>query len=233
MTGPGTALRCVRVQCLRGGRSAGLGRAAAPGLRHRVSGTVRSAGLRPPRIRDYLPRRPAALLSAQLVILVVLLAGAAATGSAADLGRAGRSFTVICEGFTSSRGPWPVAGLVRRCAHADRPGDRHRAVWLGPAPDRRQDLGRPSAAGPFPGDRLGRGLLVTVPLTGVALTVSSCLRGTECLGTAPHTLGWALLPVTALAADLGLANGTVSRAYRELESAGLVHSRSAARTPGQ
>jgi DNA-binding transcriptional regulator YhcF (GntR family) len=34
-----------------------------------------------------------------------------------------------------------------------------------------------------------------------------------------------LPPLRQLAADLGLANGTVARAYRELESAGLVRSR--------
>ncbi|MFD6992640.1 GntR family transcriptional regulator [Streptomyces sp. NPDC059943] len=34
-----------------------------------------------------------------------------------------------------------------------------------------------------------------------------------------------LPPVRQLASDLGLANNTVVRAYRELESAGLVHSR--------
>lgn len=47
-----------------------------------------------------------------------------------------------------------------------------------------------------------------------------------------------LPPVRQLASDLGLANNTVVRAYRELESAGLVHSRRgsgtrvAASTPG-
>ncbi|MBO1336195.1 GntR family transcriptional regulator [Streptomyces sp. VRA16 Mangrove soil] len=39
-----------------------------------------------------------------------------------------------------------------------------------------------------------------------------------------------LPPVRQLAADLGLATGTVARAYRELESAGLVHSRRGAGT---
>lgn len=37
--------------------------------------------------------------------------------------------------------------------------------------------------------------------------------------------GERLPPVRQLAADLGLAVGTVARAYRELESAGQVHSR--------
>ncbi|WP_369217657.1 GntR family transcriptional regulator [Streptomyces flavofungini] len=39
-----------------------------------------------------------------------------------------------------------------------------------------------------------------------------------------------LPPVRQLAADLGLATGTVARAYRELESANLVHSRRGAGT---
>ena len=37
--------------------------------------------------------------------------------------------------------------------------------------------------------------------------------------------GAGLPPIRQLAADLGLAVNTVARAYRELESAGLVHSR--------
>lgn len=39
------------------------------------------------------------------------------------------------------------------------------------------------------------------------------------------TAGTKLSPVRQLAADLDLANGTVSRAYRELEAAGLVSTR--------
>ncbi len=39
-----------------------------------------------------------------------------------------------------------------------------------------------------------------------------------------------LPPVRQLAADLGLANGTVARAYQELEAAGLVTTRRAAGT---
>jgi GntR family transcriptional regulator len=42
--------------------------------------------------------------------------------------------------------------------------------------------------------------------------------------------GQRLPPVRQLAADLGLANGTVARAYQELEAAGLVTTRRAAGT---
>ncbi|SCF04040.1 DNA-binding transcriptional regulator YhcF, GntR family [Micromonospora viridifaciens] len=44
------------------------------------------------------------------------------------------------------------------------------------------------------------------------------------------TEGQRLPPVRQLAADLGLANGTVARAYQELEAAGLVVTRRAAGT---
>ncbi|MGW0229957.1 GntR family transcriptional regulator [Actinopolymorpha singaporensis] len=48
--------------------------------------------------------------------------------------------------------------------------------------------------------------------------------------TGALTDGTRLPPVRQLAADLGLATGTVARTYRELETAGLVRSRRAAGT---
>ena len=47
----------------------------------------------------------------------------------------------------------------------------------------------------------------------------------ELIQSAALTPGDRLPPLRQLAADLGLAVGTVARAYRELESAGLVSSR--------
>ena len=47
----------------------------------------------------------------------------------------------------------------------------------------------------------------------------------ELIQSAVLTPGDRLPPLRQLAADLGLAVGTVARAYRELESAGLVNSR--------
>jgi GntR family transcriptional regulator len=47
----------------------------------------------------------------------------------------------------------------------------------------------------------------------------------ELIQSAALTPGDRLPPVRQLAADLGLAVGTVARAYRELESAGLISSR--------
>jgi DNA-binding transcriptional regulator YhcF (GntR family) len=48
---------------------------------------------------------------------------------------------------------------------------------------------------------------------------------TELIQSAALTPGDRLPPLRQLAADLGLAVGTVARAYRELEAAGLVSSR--------
>lgn len=50
------------------------------------------------------------------------------------------------------------------------------------------------------------------------------------IGTGTLAPGTRLPPLRQLAGDLGLAVGTVARTYRELESAGLVHSRRGAGT---
>ncbi|MFE0513262.1 hypothetical protein [Streptomyces sp. NPDC058964] len=68
---------------------------------------VRTAGLDPRRVRDYVPPRMIWLLIAMAVVLVVLLGVAAAVASPDDLGRAGRSLTVTCRGRTQSFSPWP------------------------------------------------------------------------------------------------------------------------------
>lgn len=51
------------------------------------------------------------------------------------------------------------------------------------------------------------------------------LRIAELAATGTLPAGTKLPPVRALAADLGLAANTVARAYRELESAGLVETK--------
>ncbi len=50
------------------------------------------------------------------------------------------------------------------------------------------------------------------------------------IGTGTLAPGTRLPPLRQLAGDLGLAVGTVARTYRELEAAGLVHSRRGAGT---
>ena len=52
----------------------------------------------------------------------------------------------------------------------------------------------------------------------------------DLIGSGVLSAGDRLPPVRQLAADLGLATGTVARAYRELEQAGLVDTRGRAGT---
>jgi DNA-binding transcriptional regulator YhcF (GntR family) len=56
------------------------------------------------------------------------------------------------------------------------------------------------------------------------------LRIAELAATGELAAGHRLPPVRTLATDLGLAAGTVARAYRELEQAGLVETRGRAGT---
>ncbi|WP_316758651.1 hypothetical protein [Streptomyces herbicida] len=143
-------------------------------------GTVRTAGLAPRRVRDYLPPRMIWVLLALAAALVVLLGAAAAMASPDDLGRAGRSLTMTCRGRTQSYTPWPglhyglpmlasLAVATGACSWslrriATRPGDEQSrrdrslaivAVW---------------------------GLVVSSSLLGAASTASDALMNTGCGG---------------------------------------------------
>lgn len=159
--------------------------------------TVRTAGLAPRRVRDYVPPRMTRLLLAQAAALVVLLAVAGAVASPDDSGRA-RALTVTCaDGSTASTSPWPglfyglpilaaLAVSTAACSWsltriARRPGDeqfrRDRALAIVAA----------------------WGLLVSAPLLGAASTASGALTGMSCDGTAGRLANWLLWP-TALVA---------------------------------
>ncbi|MFJ3673333.1 hypothetical protein ACIPSE_43455 [Streptomyces sp. NPDC090106] len=161
-------------------------------------GTVRTAGLTPRRMRDYVPPRMTALLLAEAAALVVVLTVAAAVASPDDMGRAGRSLTITCPGDrTTSSSPWPglfyslpilaaLAVSTAACAWslariARRPGNeqtRHNrslatvAAW---------------------------GLLVSTPLLGATSTASGALMDTDCDGMVGRLATWVLWP-TALVA---------------------------------
>ncbi|MFF4566056.1 hypothetical protein [Streptomyces sp. NPDC001435] len=70
-------------------------------------GAVRTAGLAPRRVRDYVPPRMTWVLIAMAVVLVLLLGVAAAVASPDDVGRASRALTMTCRGGTASFSPWP------------------------------------------------------------------------------------------------------------------------------
>ncbi|UKY51251.1 hypothetical protein [Streptomyces inhibens] len=170
-----------------------LGDALTP----RPKEAVRTAGLAPRRIPDHLPPRMARLLLGQAALLVVLLTAAAAVASPDDLGRAGRSLSVACQGRTEAASPWPglYYGLpvllslalgsaacgwaLRRIAH--RPGEEQQ----------RRDRALAITA--------AWGLLVAVPLAGTAVTAAGSLSKLTCDGL-PGTAGqWLLYPVGLVA----------------------------------
>ncbi|MFJ3667227.1 hypothetical protein ACIPSE_12290 [Streptomyces sp. NPDC090106] len=71
-------------------------------------GAVRTAGLAPRRIRDYVPPRMTLLLLAEAAALVILLTVAAVVASPDGMGRTGRSVSVSCpDGGTATSSPWP------------------------------------------------------------------------------------------------------------------------------
>jgi hypothetical protein len=160
-------------------------------------GAVRTAGLTPRRVRDYVPPRMTRLLLGLAATLVVLLAVAAAVASSDDMGRAGRAFTVTCRGVTESSGPWPglyyglpllasLAVATAACGWslrriATRPGDEQS----------RRDRTLAIVA--------AWGLVVSSSLLGAASTASGALLNTTCDGTAGTMANWALWPLALLA----------------------------------
>jgi hypothetical protein len=160
-------------------------------------GAVRTAGLTPRRVRDYVPPRMTRLLLGLAAALVVLLAVAAAVASPDDLGRAGRSLAVTCRGVTESAGPWPglyyglpmLASLTVATAAcgwslrriATRPGDEQSR--------RDRTLAIVSAWG----------LVVSSSLLGAASTASGALLSTTCDGTTGTVANWVLWPLSLLA----------------------------------
>ncbi|MFJ8537465.1 hypothetical protein [Streptomyces sp. NPDC093591] len=160
-------------------------------------GAVRTAGLTPRRVRDYVPPRMTLLLLGLAAALVVLLAAAAAVASPDDLGRAGRALTVTCRGVTESHSPWPglyyglpiLASLALSTAAcgwslrriATRPGDEQS----------RRDRTLAIVA--------AWGLVVSSSLLGAASTASGALMSTACDGAAGTAAKVVLWPLGLLA----------------------------------
>jgi hypothetical protein len=156
-------------------------------------GAVRTAGLTPRRVRDYVPPRMTWLLLGLALVLVALLAAATATASPDDLGRAGRALTLTCRGMTESASPWPgfyysapmLASLAVSTAAcgwslrriATRPGDEQS----------RRDRSLAIVA--------AWGLVVSSSLLGVASTMSGALMSTTCDGTLGTLANWAVWPL--------------------------------------
>lgn len=68
---------------------------------------TRSAALQPRSVRGLTPRGWLLLATGALAALAATLTVGWMTGSPDDLGKAGRALTVVCDGVTHSRTPWP------------------------------------------------------------------------------------------------------------------------------
>ncbi|TDT97470.1 hypothetical protein EDD99_5608 [Streptomyces sp. 846.5] len=193
------------------GTCAVLGVLSADALTPRQRGAVRTASLMPRRIRNYLPVRLTAVLAGFAATLVALLVATTATGSADDLGRAGRSFTYACGAMIESRSPWPgsyysvpllaaIAAATAVCSLALCRMARRPAAGEPGTPqmdDGRRRVGMTDVVAAW-------GLLVTGSLTGIGLVVEVALHGLPCAGTATQAASWALLPTVIVAAVTAL-----------------------------
>ncbi|MFI1368189.1 hypothetical protein [Streptomyces griseochromogenes] len=159
-------------------------------------GAVRTAGLAPRRVRDYVPLRTTWLLAVLAVALVALLTTAGAVASPDDLGRAGRQLTLTCDGMTETHSPWPglyyglpmlasLAVATGACGWslrriATRPGDEQS----------RRDRSLAIVA--------AWGIVVSTSLLGAAVTASASLLSLTCDGTLGAVSNVFLMPLAAL-----------------------------------
>ncbi|MFF1404986.1 hypothetical protein [Streptomyces sp. NPDC058294] len=164
--------------------------------------TVRTAGLAPRRVRDYVPPRMTWLLVVLAVSLVALLATAGAVATPDDMGRAGRELTLTCRGMTEGHGPWPglfyglpmlasLAVATGACGWslrriATRPGDEQS----------RRDRSLAIVA--------AWGIVVSTSLLGAASTASGALMSMTCDGAAGTAANVVLLPLIVVSLTTAL-----------------------------
>lgn len=171
----------------------------------RPRGAARTAALRTRRIRDALPPALSRSVLSAAVALALLLVVTTATGSADDLGRPGRELVRRCSAaVTEGHGPWPgsfyslpVGGLVL-CGLLVA-GLALRRVVLRPwQPDDPgfDDLLRSRSAEAV---TAAAGVLVAVPLAGVAAVAAMALLGVSC-GPVWFSVLAGVLAVVAVAA---------------------------------
>jgi hypothetical protein len=180
-------------------------------------GPLRRADLRVRRIRDYVPRLLGSVVLAATVVLVALGSATTAVASADDLGRAGRSF--VCTV------PYGPDGLGGRAGHGPFPGSFYTLPGLAVAVTGLALAGltlhriarRPQPIETAGADNARRrrstelvvsatGILVLVPLAGIALAAGSALRAVA--GPCGHAwwagAGWGLIALAAAALALAI-----------------------------
>lgn len=182
--------------------------------------TARQATIKIRRSRDYLPRRPAEAVMVATGVLTALLVVTTATGTADDMGRAGRALARQCTPASSqAHTPWagsyysyPLAAIlaaaftVRVVVMRPRPGDPA-VVTIA------DDLLRRRAGYTVTG---AIGVLVSIPLIALSLVTSAALLSISCRPVWWTVAAWSLIAFApawvALLAWSGLAVVFPSRA---------------------
>ncbi|MFC4149949.1 hypothetical protein ACFO0M_27165 [Micromonospora mangrovi] len=164
-------------------------------------GPTRTAALEVRTVQDYLPRRMSRAVGVAAVGLLALLAVTSANSGPDDAGNPGRALKLRCPPTVEAHGPWPGAfysvplavvvllGLavayvvLRNIVRRPRPGGTPDLIAVDDA-SRRRAARAVTGAG---------GILVGLPLAGVAATASWALLSTGCGPSWGRPVGWFLL----------------------------------------
>lgn len=186
---------------------------------------TRKAAIKIRRTRNYLPRHMSRAVTTGTCVLTALLAFTTVTGSADDMGRAGRAIARQCSAASSqTHTPWPgsyysyplaallLGGLVaavftfRKVVIRPRPGDPAVVTIT-------DDLLRSRVGYTVTG---AIGVLVSIPLIAVSLITAFALLSISCRPVSWTVAAWSLIALApvwvALLAWSGLAVAFPSRA---------------------
>ena len=212
-----------------------VGVAVGESRRHAPPPGPRAASLQVRRVRDHLPPALAAAVAVALGGLVLLLVTGVLLGSPDDLGRAGRTLAEHCSDGTGHRhGPWPGSFYAVPLAAVLAGGLA--ASWLAARAVVRRPL-RVGADAPEPGaeaDRASRrasvtdvvaalGVLVAVPLAGVATTSAASLHAMQCRPASWTALLWLAVVLGVGALGLLVASTAVLLRPRTATARRAVH----------
>lgn len=174
----------------------------------------RTAALRPRSLRDHLPRTLTRLVAATFAAAVILCTFTVLRAGADDMGREGRSLPWACEGaYHGSRGPFPGSFYVAPYAIGVLVALVVMAIAvvivlrrpLGGTPDvadRHRTAGVTASIAAF-------GIVVTIPLGGLAWFAALTLAGIECR----EPLDLPMLVVAMLSVALSVVTAAVSLSH--------------------
>lgn len=172
-------------------------------------GAMRTAVIKVRAARFFLPRAMTWWVVALTVGLTVFITATSLFAGADDVGRAGRSLTVICNAdHSETAGPWPGAYYSLPIGAAVLVGLGAAALAARAVARRRRP--QPDEAARAADDRVRRasaraitaacGVLTAAPLAGSALFAGGALLRTGCASPLLQVAGWASITLAALAA---------------------------------